>query len=127
MKEKKEHSMHIHKENCAGVATNRDGRHCGRHCIIRPRDHPVAGKLRWAFHIQIDELDDQRCKHLHRDGAPQRDKNDNQINHLKPRQPWAATQFALDPNNGPVEAFQEKEATRVKALSYFGELSRLTA
>uniref|UniRef100_A0A915J6B9 Uncharacterized protein n=1 Tax=Romanomermis culicivorax TaxID=13658 RepID=A0A915J6B9_ROMCU len=29
--------------------------------------------------MQIDELDDQQRKHLHRDGAPQRDENDNSI------------------------------------------------
>uniref|UniRef100_A0A915JLG9 Uncharacterized protein n=1 Tax=Romanomermis culicivorax TaxID=13658 RepID=A0A915JLG9_ROMCU len=26
--------------------------------------------------MQMDELEDQRCKHLHRDGAPQRNKSD---------------------------------------------------
>uniref|UniRef100_A0A915KK92 Uncharacterized protein n=1 Tax=Romanomermis culicivorax TaxID=13658 RepID=A0A915KK92_ROMCU len=30
--------------------------------------------------MQIDELDDQWRRHLHRDGAPQRDKNNNSTN-----------------------------------------------
>uniref|UniRef100_A0A915IYB3 Uncharacterized protein n=1 Tax=Romanomermis culicivorax TaxID=13658 RepID=A0A915IYB3_ROMCU len=45
----------------------------------RARDggHPVAGKLPWEIDMQIDELDDQRPRHLHRSGAPRKDENDN--------------------------------------------------
>uniref|UniRef100_A0A915JIU7 Uncharacterized protein n=1 Tax=Romanomermis culicivorax TaxID=13658 RepID=A0A915JIU7_ROMCU len=35
--------------------------------------HPVAGKLRWEIDMQIKKLDDQRRRHLHRSGAPQRE------------------------------------------------------
>uniref|UniRef100_A0A915JYG6 Uncharacterized protein n=1 Tax=Romanomermis culicivorax TaxID=13658 RepID=A0A915JYG6_ROMCU len=41
-----------------------------------PVGQRVAGKLRWEIDMQIKELDDQRCKHLHRSGAPQREERD---------------------------------------------------
>uniref|UniRef100_A0A915JCX4 Uncharacterized protein n=1 Tax=Romanomermis culicivorax TaxID=13658 RepID=A0A915JCX4_ROMCU len=46
--------------------------------------HPVAGKLQWEIDMQIEELDDQQHKHLHRDGGPQRDKNDIMLASNKP-------------------------------------------
>uniref|UniRef100_A0A915JQH9 Uncharacterized protein n=1 Tax=Romanomermis culicivorax TaxID=13658 RepID=A0A915JQH9_ROMCU len=36
--------------------------------------HPVDRKLHQEIAMQIDELDDQRRKHLHGNGAPQRDQ-----------------------------------------------------
>uniref|UniRef100_A0A915KRB6 Uncharacterized protein n=1 Tax=Romanomermis culicivorax TaxID=13658 RepID=A0A915KRB6_ROMCU len=36
--------------------------------------HPVDGKLRQEIAMQIDELDDQQRRHLHRSGAPQKDQ-----------------------------------------------------
>uniref|UniRef100_A0A915HUP9 Uncharacterized protein n=1 Tax=Romanomermis culicivorax TaxID=13658 RepID=A0A915HUP9_ROMCU len=33
--------------------------------------------------MQINELDDQLCKHSHREGAPQRDKNDKRVQLVK--------------------------------------------
>uniref|UniRef100_A0A915I8V0 Uncharacterized protein n=1 Tax=Romanomermis culicivorax TaxID=13658 RepID=A0A915I8V0_ROMCU len=35
--------------------------------------------------MQINELDDQQRRHLHRSGAPQREGSDNQTDHLEPR------------------------------------------
>uniref|UniRef100_A0A915JSB5 Uncharacterized protein n=1 Tax=Romanomermis culicivorax TaxID=13658 RepID=A0A915JSB5_ROMCU len=42
----------------------------------------VAGKLQWEINMQIDELDDQGHRHLHRSGAPQRIRKFN-INRLE--------------------------------------------
>uniref|UniRef100_A0A915HHM0 Uncharacterized protein n=1 Tax=Romanomermis culicivorax TaxID=13658 RepID=A0A915HHM0_ROMCU len=36
--------------------------------------HPVDGKLGWEIAVQIQELDNQRPRHLHRNGAPQKDQ-----------------------------------------------------
>uniref|UniRef100_A0A915JK55 Uncharacterized protein n=1 Tax=Romanomermis culicivorax TaxID=13658 RepID=A0A915JK55_ROMCU len=36
--------------------------------------HPVDGKPHWEIAMQIDEMDDQRHRHLHRSGAPQKDQ-----------------------------------------------------
>uniref|UniRef100_A0A915IW47 Uncharacterized protein n=1 Tax=Romanomermis culicivorax TaxID=13658 RepID=A0A915IW47_ROMCU len=36
--------------------------------------HPVDGKWRREIAMQIDEMDDQRPKHLHRNGAPKKDE-----------------------------------------------------
>uniref|UniRef100_A0A915IWG7 Uncharacterized protein n=1 Tax=Romanomermis culicivorax TaxID=13658 RepID=A0A915IWG7_ROMCU len=39
--------------------------------------HPVDGKLHREIAMQIDELDDQRHRHLHRNGVPQKDQKLN--------------------------------------------------
>uniref|UniRef100_A0A915KTZ2 Uncharacterized protein n=1 Tax=Romanomermis culicivorax TaxID=13658 RepID=A0A915KTZ2_ROMCU len=36
--------------------------------------HPVDGKLHQEIAMQIDETDDQRCRHLHRNGAPKKEQ-----------------------------------------------------
>uniref|UniRef100_A0A915HM32 Uncharacterized protein n=1 Tax=Romanomermis culicivorax TaxID=13658 RepID=A0A915HM32_ROMCU len=33
----------------------------------------LMAKLRWEVDMQIDKVDDQLCRHLHRSGAPQKD------------------------------------------------------
>uniref|UniRef100_A0A915IM38 Uncharacterized protein n=1 Tax=Romanomermis culicivorax TaxID=13658 RepID=A0A915IM38_ROMCU len=46
-------------------------------CIVhRPTvGHPVDGKPHREIAMQIDEMDDQQHKHLHRNGAPKKEQN----------------------------------------------------
>uniref|UniRef100_A0A915K9S3 Uncharacterized protein n=1 Tax=Romanomermis culicivorax TaxID=13658 RepID=A0A915K9S3_ROMCU len=37
--------------------------------------HPVDGKSPWEIAMQIEKMDDQWCRHLHRSGDPKKDQN----------------------------------------------------